>query len=210
MAELILTSAPAAAVLSLAGAKLQLGLTGTDGDSLLTDLIAQEAGRLDGRDGVLDRALISQDWRLWMPRVPDSPLVWLPLAPLQAVTEIGYVDPDGDAQVFPTSDYRVLDGDPGAVELVSTAVWPATDVRHRAFYIDFTAGYGDAADDVPGPIRAALVLMVREAWHAVSRDPGLASATIPGVFSWQAARGGSPALARAESLLAPFRRAVLR
>jgi len=38
---------------------------------------------------------------------------------------------------------------------------PATQARElNAFEVDFTAGYGDEADDVPGPIRHALKLLV--------------------------------------------------
>jgi uncharacterized phiE125 gp8 family phage protein len=33
-------------------------------------------------------------------------------------------------------------------------------MRLNAFEVDFTAGYGDEADDVPGPIRHELKLLV--------------------------------------------------
>ena len=45
--------------------------------------------------------------------------------------------------------------------LVLKGAVPATRARElNAFEVDFTDGYGDEADDVPGPIRHALKLLV--------------------------------------------------
>jgi uncharacterized phiE125 gp8 family phage protein len=83
-------------------------------------------------------------------------------APVQAVTEIRYIDVAGDVQVLPTSTY-VITGivDVGRISLAQGQSWPAVRWHDEAVTIDFVAGYGDHWNAVPEPIRAGIGEAVR-------------------------------------------------
>lgn len=150
---LTLISGPAQQPVTLAEARLHLRLDASGDppthpeDSLVEMLITATTGHLDGADGVLRRALVTQRWRLSLGAFPIG-AIKLPLPPLQSVEAVSYVDADGEEQSF--ADYAV---DPafGCIR----GAWPSgSDVR-----IDFTAGYGGAGN-VPAPLKAAILLHV--------------------------------------------------
>lgn len=89
----------------------------------------------------------------------------LPRPPLQAVQAVEYLDGTG-AWVELDSDLYVVDAPigphagPGRIVLKDGAMWPQTVMQDRCVRISFTAGYGDAAADVPPLVRAALLYLV--------------------------------------------------
>ena len=115
---------------SLAEAKAFLRLDGTAEDGLVTSLVA--AARLHV-ESITGRALITQTWRLVLPCVAGL-LVALPVVPAIALVDA----PDG----------AVLQGD---------AVLLAEAVDELA--VDYTAGYGGAAD-VPADLKQAVLALV--------------------------------------------------
>lgn len=132
-------------------------------------LIAAAVGRVDGDRGVLGRALITQTWELVCDAFPRAFLV--PLPPTQTVEQITYIDTDGNQQTVDPAVYQVdTDSQPARVVPLPGQSWPATQsgivntVRLR-----FIAGFGDAAADVPMPIRQAIALWVANLY--VEREP---------------------------------------
>lgn len=118
---------------------------------------------LDGQDGILGRALLTQTWRMRLDYFPAS--IKIPLPPLVSVDSITYVDTDGATQTLASSVYQVVDNGKWPSEIVEAynQDWPTIrDVRH-AVTVTFTAGYGDA-DSVPAPIKHAIKIMVAE-WY---------------------------------------------
>lgn len=158
---LTLTTAPEAPLLSLAEARAHCRVDAWEGsppthedDDELTAYVAAATGELDGRDGWLGRALITQSWSLTLDRFPEGRTIALPLPPLQEVASIVYVDGDGIEQTLASSVYRtVTAAEPGYVELKYQQSWPASRVQKAAVTLSFTAGYGGAAADVPELIR---------------------------------------------------------
>ena len=148
--------APAAPILTAAEVRQWAQIDHTDDDSFLDGLIEAATGYLDGMDGVLGRALITQTWRLDLAAFPRGPLR-LPLRPVQSITSIETVDGEDAATAFDA--FRVV-GD----EIEATGGWAGTYPRRDAVRVTFVAGYGDTADDVPRPIRAAASMMVRH-WY---------------------------------------------
>lgn len=133
--------------------KLHARVDGNTEDDLLDDLIATATAFLDGKDGLLGRCLITQTLRLSLGAFPAE--VVLPLPPAQVVTSVTYLDADGIEQTLAPSAYRVIGGDPGKVFPVDS--WPATKADPEAVKIEFRAGYGDLASDVPAPIKRAIL-----------------------------------------------------
>lgn len=141
---LTLTTPPAADVVSLAEAKAQLREDAADEDAIIARLIAAATAHLDGRAGLLGRALAPQTWT-WAGRIPDTGRVVLPLAPVLSITSVTV---DGDA--LASSAYELADADNGEIDLEGYAC--------AAAVIVFEAGYADA--EIPEPLKHAILLLV--------------------------------------------------
>lgn len=133
--------------------------------TLLEQYVKAATEELDGADGWLGRALITQEWKYTLPRFPGGgeyrcrggglAAIALPLPPLQEVISIEYTDADGNQQTLSTDAYRVVtDADPGYVEPVWGATWPPVRAQAEAVAITYRAGYGAAGSDVPEAIRS--------------------------------------------------------
>jgi len=105
------------------------------------------------------RALITQTWELVLDNFPlKRGAIEIPLPPLQSVTSVTYVDPNGNEQTFDPALYRVESDvsptcQPGRVLPIFGQVWPATLRDEGVIRIRFTAGYGDEGNLVPEGIR---------------------------------------------------------
>lgn len=166
-----LNSAPATLPVTLAEARAQLRLDASGSpaehpdDDYVTRLLNAATARLDGKDGLLSRCLITQTWDYTIDEFPAERSILLPLGPLQSVSSITYTDTDGVTQTFSSSSYVVDDkSERGWVVLASGEAWPSTYDVINAVTIRFIAGYGDAASDVPEEIRHAILLMVAQ-WY---------------------------------------------
>jgi len=154
---LVLTSAPSVEPISLADAKAHLRIDADDEDALLTSLIATARTHLERTLGL---ALITQGWSYYLDHWPRSGTVALPVRPVQAVNAVKVHDAIGGVTTLDESAYAVdALSQPGRL-VVMAALPPVATRQLNAFEIDFTAGYGDEAEDVPAPIRQALLLLV--------------------------------------------------
>lgn len=156
---LSLVTPPAVEPVTLTEAKAHLRRDDTADDTLIATLITAARQNLDGRDGWLGRALVTQTWDLTIDGAfPDE--IAVPLPPLQSVTSVTYVDTDGATQTLATDQYRVLtDRAPAMIVPAHGVTWPSTRDQKAAVTVRFVAGYGDA-DDVPAPIKAAMLLHI--------------------------------------------------
>ncbi len=169
---LVLTSAPTLEPVSLDEAKAHLRLDSMDDDALITSLIATARLYVER---MLSRALITQSWSLFLDAWPEGYWLTLPLAPVQAVSAVTTYAADDAPSVFDTGDYW-LDAvsDPPRLVLRGTQPWPAPGRRANGIEVAFTAGHGDAATDVPAPLRQAILLLVAH-WYE-HREPVVESA----------------------------------
>lgn len=201
------TVAPAATPVSVAEAKTQLGITGSGQDTLVGALIDAATQRLDGRAGILGRALVNQTWEQAFGCF-STPLR-LPLAPVSSITEITYFDGDNATQTLSADVYRLLADARGPyVARKPDQDWPGTYAREDAVTVTFVAGYGAAGSNVPAPIRQAIILMVRELYEFAQQDSRLVREQVPGVGMVEYAQSAaqSPLPRAAAALLAPYRR----
>lgn len=157
--SLKLITAPAAEPVDLTLAKAHCRITDSQQDALVTLAIESARQAVDGQNGVLGRALITQTWELVLDCFP-SEFIRIPLPPLQSVVSIKYQDPDGIEQTLDPGRYLVdTASQPGGV-VVDADGWPETDDTANAVVIRFVAGYGATAASVPAPIRSAILLQV--------------------------------------------------
>ena len=155
-------SPPAAEPLTLAEAKLHLRVDVdiTDDDSLITALIVTARQQAEHRTG---RALVSQQWRYAIDAFPVDSLE-LPLPKLLSVQSVTYLDSAGTRQTLANTEYDVITD-----ELVGRLIpaygksWPSCRERPGSVRVDYTCGYGAAAD-VPQSIKAWMLLAIG-AWY---------------------------------------------
>lgn len=156
---------PPAAVISLDKAKAHLKVESDDDNDLITGYVEAAISHLDGPDGWLGRALglqtleaICDDFR-----GDGCGVIRLPLPPLAEIDSVKYTDADGVEQTVDVSDYVVVEAH--SVRPAYGAAWPTPRNFAESVRIRYQAGYplgdGDGAPSViPGPIRAALLLMI--------------------------------------------------
>ena len=149
-----LTTPPATEPITLAQAKAHLKLDTTDDDALVTALISAARARAEWHTG---RALITQAWTLWLDTWRDT--IELPLPPLKTVASLTTYGRDNAAHVLDSASYFV-DTASGRITL-NHGHCPPTDLRRlNAVAVAFTAGYGDAAADVPPPLKEAILELI--------------------------------------------------
>ena len=162
-------SAPAAMPVTLAEAKTQTRVTGSDDDGYLTALIARAVAYVDAQ-GVLGRAMISQTWSQAC-QYPSG-RVRLRMGTVQSIAAVKFYDDANVLQTATLADYRLVAGDDFAyVEPVIGSAWPTAFDRVDAVRIEFVAGYGDEAEDVPADLRHALLLLVGH-WYENRENSG--------------------------------------
>lgn len=138
-----------------------------DEDGLLMTYYRAALAHLEGEDGILGRALLTQTWDLRMDRFPwsDSMPILVPLSPLASVTSITYTDTDGTSQTWAASKYDVdANSEPGRIVPSYGESYPATRDEIDAVTVRFVAGYGAARASVPEPIRLALLALTAH-WY---------------------------------------------
>lgn len=193
----VLITAPAITPVTLAEAKVQLDVSYTDKDALITGLIAAAVSHFDGWTGTLGRCLVEQSWRQDYDCFTQC--LRLPLFPVISITSVKYDDTNGVEQTVASGNYELLTDDLGSyVRFVAAYSFPATDDEGPVVRVTYKAGYANAGTSpnftstVPDALKHAILLLVRH-WFD---NP---SAVIIGTIS-------SPSPMAVEALTAPYRR----
>lgn len=179
---LAVTTPPAAEPLELAALKAHLRITWDSEDALLAGYLAAARVYVEGW---LGRCLIVTGLRLTLDRFPScydrGGAIYLPRPPLLAVASVKYYSTAGVLTTLSSSAYRVdAATEPGRLAPLDGTDWPSTQTRPAAVQIDYTAGYGTTAADVPATIQQALLLLAGHYWlnrEAVTVGP--AGAVLP-------------------------------
>jgi len=154
--RLKLKTAPPAEPVTLEEAKNHLKVDAADDNTLIAGLVtaARELGEKETK-----RAFITQVWEMCLDTAKDE--IEIPKPPLQSVESIKVIDDDGNASVVSSTYYDVdaSQNSPGRVKLKAGCVWP----YHRgfaSFLIEFKAGYGDDAANVPEALKRAILVLI--------------------------------------------------
>ena len=140
-------------VISLEEIKQYVQVPTSEDNSLLQALIRSSVIETQRQTS---RKLLITTCNLWLSSFPtqNSPIT-LPFPPLVSVTEITYVDGDGNEQTLDPDDYfEDSKSSPGRVLLDSSAAWPGTQSVGIAGHphpvkVQFTCGYGTTPSQIP-------------------------------------------------------------
>ncbi|NRG19395.1 phage head-tail connector protein [Rhizobiales bacterium] len=180
----IITTPPAVEPVTLDDARAQVRVASVQEDELLTRLIGAARQHVER---TIRRALITQGWRLYLDDWPPGRVVRLPVTPVQAVTSVTVFDAEGMPVALDAADYD-LDGISAPARLKVKAGAGASSRSLNGIEIELTAGYGDAGEDVPAPLRQAILLLVAH-WFE-HREAGIDAATASIPFGFDALVAG--------------------
>lgn len=169
----ILLTAPTVEPLTLDEAKAYLRVTTEDDDDLIGALIA---GGRSHVEALTHRALITQNWRLTRDAWPANGRIGVLPAPLQSLEAARVYDADGNAHALDLQAFVV--DTISAPAVLSFPPWSMTQPgrAHGGIELDVTVGYGDAATDVPEPLRQAIRLLLAH-WYE-NRSIAVAGAAV--------------------------------
>lgn len=165
----VLVTAPAELPVSVAECKAHVRVPSaqTHDDTYIAANLAAAVQRLDGHAGILGRCLVTQTWKQTFDGWPASGILRLPFPNVDADSVVlTYLDTLADEQVVPDTQYEVIEDALGVyLRLRDAFTSPSLeDDRAAPVWVEFDAGYGDAAD-VPAPIKAAILLMVGDLYE---------------------------------------------
>ena len=172
MAIVMLTE-PTVEPITLQEAKDHLRVDSSTDDAGISETITTARRQVESITG---RPLITQTHTLY----DDSLFGYVCLKPsLQSVTSVKYLDGSGVQQTF--TDYAIDSTPPTGVVYPSWGnSWPSPRGDRNSVEIEFIAGYGDVPQDVPAPIRSAILLLVGHLYE--NREPvviGSSVAVVP-------------------------------
>jgi len=142
--------------ITLDEAKLHLKVDGSDDNTLISALITTARQLAERETG---RVFITQTWQMYLDAAPVE--IEIPRPPLQSVVAITVIDDLGAETVVSDTIYDVdtSQNSPGRIKLKNGCSWP----EHRdfaSFIIEFKAGYGDAAADVPEALKQGILQLL--------------------------------------------------
>ena len=150
----VLLNAPAIEPVSLAEAKAFLRIEHDDDDDVIAALIAGARIYIEAQTR---RALITQSWRLTRDAWPQTGRIAVRPAPLQSIEAARVHDGGGEPIELDVEGFFV---DAAGSELVFAPWLMPQPGRAAGIELDVTLGFGDAAVDVPEPLRQAIRLLV--------------------------------------------------
>jgi uncharacterized phiE125 gp8 family phage protein len=115
------------------------------------------------------RALLTSTYKLYLNQFPSTIVV--PRSPLVTLTSVKYNDNDGAEQTLDASKYTLHKLERPFIVPAYGENWPATRSGMQAVTVEFTAGYGAAASDIPEGFRHALLFHVAHLYE--NREPDL-------------------------------------
>lgn len=155
MSGLKLITPPAIEPVSLAEVKAHLRLDTAADDALLQSLIVTARSVAESW---LGRALIAQGWREVRDEAPRRPYLTLSKSPLLSVSAVRVYDGSDVATLLDSGVYFVdTASQPGRLMLRSSGPWPEVGRSAAGLEVDYLAGYGATAADVPAPIRQGML-----------------------------------------------------
>lgn len=190
--RLELSVAPSVEPVTLAEAKAHCRIEHSDDDALVTALII--AARQSVED-FTNRALVNQTWKQFFDacELPFAKReIWLRKVSVNSITSVKAYAADDTATTVPSIDY-FKSGD--RVVLKEGKSWPSHGRQFDAVEIEYVAGYGAVAANVPAPIRQAILMLV--AHYYENREAG-GDPVVKEVFDYEVPFG-------VRAILMPFR-----
>jgi uncharacterized phiE125 gp8 family phage protein len=147
---------PAVEPVTLGEAKAHLRVTTTSEDVLIASLIASAREEVEAASGI---ALITQDWRLFLDAWPESGVVRLPKHPVQQINKVTVYDAQG-VPVSSVPNATHLDRASRPARFARPTFVSDPSAAMNGIEIDFRAGFGNTAVDLPDGLKRAVLLLV--------------------------------------------------
>lgn len=178
----VLTAATVEPVTSTV-AKLHCRIDSAADDDLISILIS--AAR-DHVERFTRRTLVNTTYRLRFDYFPTGP-IRLPRSPVSAISiggayayalpRVRYYNSAGALTTMVVdTDYELtmLDDNPPQISLLPLGIWPIAQLDKKgAVEVDFVAGYGATAADVPAMLRQAMLMLIAHWYeHRLAVDAG--------------------------------------
>jgi uncharacterized phiE125 gp8 family phage protein len=167
------------APVTLAEFKAHARIYHSEDDSALPDTILAATQVIENETR---RALITRAFSYRLEAFPENGEIVLPRSPFVAVTSITYNDPAGATQTLNTSYFLSYAVNMiGRVQLKKNQAWPATENNGGLdVTVNFTAGFGAAAANVPLALRFCVLLQAAHMYeHRTSVNVGNIVTEIP-------------------------------
>lgn len=149
------TTAPAVEPVTLAEAKEHLKLDHEGEDALIEGLIRAAREEVEAATGL---ALIDQNWRLTLDRIPVTKVVRIACHPIREILSVTAFGADGEGVLVDPATF-MLDQHSRPARLWFSRR-PEARRAMNGIEIDFVAGFGEAGPDVPDTLKRAILLLV--------------------------------------------------
>ena len=154
---------------TLVDVKGLLRIDDSDDDNLISSMITAIRQRAEEWTR---RSFLTQTWTLWLDEFPfrhgntlnklNGRVIIIPRPPMQSVAFIKTYDSDNSTVTFDASDYFVdTASSPGRVALNDNSSWPTSLRKFSAVEVEFIAGYGSSASDVPEGIKQGMLQWIK-------------------------------------------------
>jgi len=157
LSEVKLSSAPALEPVSLTDAKSYMKVDYTDDDTMIEDVLIPAARQMVEKN--MNRSLITQTLKAYYSQYTQK--VMLPYSPIQTVVTVKRIDLNTSTTLTENTDFYVQGLDDKYLLMTSPYNLPQghspnDTLKGSQLQVEYTAGYGGAATDVPGIIREAI------------------------------------------------------
>lgn len=107
-----------------------------------------------GTSAILPTTRYNSDYRTYQIRIPHGPVL--------SVDSVQYVDTSGNLQTWNSANYVASLGNPARVAPVQNQYFPTHASQNDAVRVNYTAGYGALASNVPANAKAAIFLVAAD------------------------------------------------
>lgn len=153
-------SGPAVEPLALADVKAHLRLTDAAEDEYVAGLVKVARDHLERATGLVP---VTRRYRLHLESVSEDGVILILKGPVQGIDRIQVYDAAGNPQDVPASGFFVeRDGVPARLVTPPGLLAP---LAANGLDVEFTAGFGATAPDVPDSLRRALLLHVAQMYE---------------------------------------------
>lgn len=154
---------------SLDEARIQCEIDDLDADPVVDGMLQAFIATARAHvEDITDRAILKQTWRLSFDSFPDEIRLRGGYVDPEAKIGITFTDHEGVTQTLDQSRYQVdLSSKPPRIRPAWGCSWPATRNQMAAVQVTYEVGW-PTAEKVPGPIRGAILMLVRDLYDGRS------------------------------------------
>jgi uncharacterized phiE125 gp8 family phage protein len=156
--SLVLVTPPDQEPVTVAEAKALLRYSDAQMDFSIQAALLTARQEIDGADGWLGRAILTQTWEMTLPAFPGGG-IYMPLPPFQRIETFGYTDDLGVELPLDPTSYRVIgngSSQPVWLQTYYSEAWPYGRKDFEALRIRFTCGW-PSPEAVPQLIKTWIV-----------------------------------------------------